>query len=296
MGLRFSYLLLGLVVYMFKFKLRKIPSKKAISATSLYQQQFMNVLRDRFYKWNNDRYTFREGIFFPNSVSYWNRCSKVVVEIKDCVNRYKNINILEIGPGMWGGIAKFLEYAQMENVDITLCDINPLAKQTKQKYKFILGDGCRLPFQEDSFDIVVSVDTIEHVPNPLKKYFLNEVKRVAKFKVILHLPLKSKDGMFAGELYDKKVQDWHVEMYGEEEPAIKEHVGYGYPKLEEIIDIFPNAEVKGTINGEILLKCSRSARNPITSLFTGFRYLMNWKKKNSTPPYHSAIIVWNKRV
>ncbi|MEM3871423.1 MAG: class I SAM-dependent methyltransferase [Nitrososphaeria archaeon] len=44
----------------------------------------------------------------------------------------------------------------------------------------IIGDGTRLPFRNKSFDVVISVDTIEHVPKDARIYFCEELKRVAK--------------------------------------------------------------------------------------------------------------------
>lgn len=42
--------------------------------------------------------------------------------------------------------------------------------------KFVVGDATALPFEDNSFDVVVSFETIEHVPSALA--FLKEVRRV----------------------------------------------------------------------------------------------------------------------
>lgn len=44
--------------------------------------------------------------------------------------------------------------------------------------KFLVGDARELPFKDNFFDVVVSFETIEHLPDYLR--FLNEVKRVIK--------------------------------------------------------------------------------------------------------------------
>lgn len=44
--------------------------------------------------------------------------------------------------------------------------------------KFVQGDAQELPIEDSSVDVVVSLETIEHIPNPEK--FVKEVKRVLK--------------------------------------------------------------------------------------------------------------------
>ncbi len=46
-------------------------------------------------------------------------------------------------------------------------------------------DGCNLPYGDNSFDVAVSVNTIEHVKNKVK--FFQESIRVAKNLVIHHI-------------------------------------------------------------------------------------------------------------
>ena len=93
------------------------------------------------------------------------------------INPYivKNTRILEIGCsyGFW------LDLLSPYTDNLTGIDIyNSMAPSLKKKIKFKKGDGTKIPFQKNTFDIVYSVDVIEHVQNDLK--FVQENYRVLK--------------------------------------------------------------------------------------------------------------------
>ena len=49
-------------------------------------------------------------------------------------------------------------------------------------------DGGRLPFRDGAFHTVVSMDTLEHVPPPQRRWFIQELARVASARVIAGFP------------------------------------------------------------------------------------------------------------
>lgn len=63
-----------------------------------------------------------------------------------------------------------------------------LRPEQAQNVSFINADGEDLPFQNDEFDLVVSLETVEHVDHP--KVFLGELRRVCKRegKIVLSCP------------------------------------------------------------------------------------------------------------
>ncbi len=75
-------------------------------------------------------------------------------------------------------------YLQDVVQDYTGLDISPTAARFYHK-KFVLGSATSMPFDADSFDVVWSIDVLEHVPNP--EQALREIRRVAKDGALLYL-------------------------------------------------------------------------------------------------------------
>ena len=91
----------------------------------------------------------------------------------------------------------------------------------------VIYQGNDLPFKENSFDIVVSLDTIEHVPAENRPQFLSEALRVAKKQVIIAAPM----GTLAHQQAEKDLAKLHPE-----DRYLQEHIKYGLPTLVDIKD------------------------------------------------------------
>ena len=87
-------------------------------------------------------------------------------------------------------------------------------KYAGEKISFFAGSIDRLPFPDDSFDVVVSFETIEHVDEKMQEAFLKEIRRVLKKggSVILSTPNKA---VYTDRV--KGVNKFHVkEFYSQE--------------------------------------------------------------------------------
>jgi 2-polyprenyl-3-methyl-5-hydroxy-6-metoxy-1,4-benzoquinol methylase len=84
--------------------------------------------------------------------------------------------ILDIGCG-YGNITKFLETRGQTIVGLDLGGLF-YRPYISQKLSFLKSDALHIPFGDDTFDCVVSLDVIEHIDNDLS--FLREVNRVLK--------------------------------------------------------------------------------------------------------------------
>ena len=92
-------------------------------------------------------------------------------ELQSFVAEYglKDKKALDIGAGTG--------YLQDVVADYTGLDISPTAQRFFKK-PFVLGTATALPFPANQFDVVWSIDVLEHVPNP--EQALREMRRVVK--------------------------------------------------------------------------------------------------------------------
>ena len=79
--------------------------------------------------------------------------------------------VLEIGCGRGG----FSEYLASRGADVVAADFSPAAVRQAQRRleghvtaEAVVADIEAIQFERDSFDVVVSLDTIEHVPHPTR--------------------------------------------------------------------------------------------------------------------------------
>lgn len=62
----------------------------------------------------------------------------------------------------------------------------------KSNLSYVVGNVSKLPFEDNTFDVVVSFETIEHINDELQKLCLNEMKRVLKNEGILIMSTPNK--------------------------------------------------------------------------------------------------------
>jgi len=91
-------------------------------------------------------------------------------------------------------------------------------------------DGEALPFDDQSFDAVVSIDTAEHVPKEKRMAWIQGFYRVARKIVLLAAPL----GTEFNKNHDRNMNDLHRKLFGVDHHYLKEHVACGLPELDEI--------------------------------------------------------------
>jgi len=109
--------------------------------------------------------------------------------IKEHENRYKSIKniiknklVLDAACGTGYGSYEISKYAQkVIGIDIS----NETIKYAKKNYKrenldFITASVTDLPFQDNSFDVITSFETIEHISEKQQLHFLDEIVRVLK--------------------------------------------------------------------------------------------------------------------
>ena len=135
----------------------------------------------------------------------------------------KNTSILEIGSGGMG-IAPYLK-RKITGVDIEFdYPIHPLVEMVK-------ASAVQLPFDSSSFDVVLSVDMLEHLGRDDRRKAIFEMLRVAKKKLLIGTPC----GKAAFE-QDKELNKYYRKCFSKNFTFLREQLNFGLPEKEEIRD------------------------------------------------------------
>jgi SAM-dependent methyltransferase len=89
------------------------------------------------------------------------------------------------------------------------------------------GSGMELPYDDTSFDVAVSLDTLEHIPNVDRDKFLRELMRVARHGIVLVNPVQSIEADLAEETLSEYIR-WILDAQQEQ---LAEHREYGLPNF-----------------------------------------------------------------
>lgn len=134
---------------------------------------------------------------------------------------WDRLKILEVGSGSYG-ITPYLKQ-EVIGVDISFDEPNfPLLKQVK-------GEATKLPFKEDSLEIVILSDVLEHLPFSERAKALDEAIRAAKTAVVV-------SGPFGKEAYsqDVKLANYSKKI-GRVHNFFEDHLKFGLPEKEDVL-------------------------------------------------------------
>lgn len=148
---------------------------------------------------------------------FWH--AEKIKTLKNIVGKIKPKKILDVGCAsgyMANQISKLFPKAKIYGIDV----YDKAVRYGKKKYpkiKFKVADAHKLPFTNNSFDLIVSYETIEHVVNPLKT--LKELKRVLSENGIAVVAMDSGNFMFriiwwlAEKTFTKVWQNAHLHPF-----------------------------------------------------------------------------------
>ncbi len=136
--------------------------------------------------------------------------------------------ILDVG----GGEGDLFDFLGTSGIVADLPQNRSLFPEIRRAHPYVVYDGTSLPFKNDSFDTVISVGTLEHVPQANRGSLLREIQRVARETIILvwperHflLPLLLAIGSFLQRSGINATVN----------KSLEEHVRYGLPRKGEIV-------------------------------------------------------------
>jgi len=236
------------------------------------------------------KYGVLEALLFP-AFDQWLRYEKVIEAVRE-IHPQDLPRILEVGCGS-AGIVMFLKpgAARVSLTDQTEAHVIPSHCASAE---YIRADGCNLPFADSSFPIVVSVDTLEHIPQAARASFLSELKRVTSDAVILACPLDSRDGRFQARACDEQLRDGLLREKRSLPRWLREHLERGHPTAEELTVGLSGARVTGWQSCEAWMRLQPLIRRPFLGLLSGLAYVLWVKGKDSVPPYYRGLCIWRK--
>jgi ubiquinone/menaquinone biosynthesis C-methylase UbiE len=142
--------------------------------------------------------------------------------------------VLEVGSGLLG----LARYTGRKVIGVDLI----AAGARKDNLFRIAADAGALPFKANSIDLVVSLDTLEHIPAKQRKEVVSELLRVARKKVYLGCPTREKAQLWEDKVravYERKIREWKrsavsKQSFIERNSFLAEHERYGLPYEDEI--------------------------------------------------------------
>ena len=139
---------------------------------------------------------------------------------------YNKCKILDVG-GYDGAIRHLMRRDDIDIVDI---------KKDDNLINYFHPNGVKLPFRDNSYDFVISSDTLEHIPPESRVEFVEEMLRVSQGYVIIAAPFSS----MANEAAEDRVNSLYIGLTGKEYIWLKEHKDYGLPDEQQLEKILHN--------------------------------------------------------
>jgi hypothetical protein len=102
---------------------------------------------------------------------------------------------------------------------------------------YLCGRGDALPFPGGAFDLVCSVDVLEHVPPAARTAVLDQVRRVSRRAAVVAAPFRSP----VLERAERTVSDFIRDACGYEQGQLREHREHGWPDLDATAAAFASA-------------------------------------------------------
>jgi GT2 family glycosyltransferase len=140
--------------------------------------------------------------------------------------------VLDVGghtPSLWPGFSS-LAGEVIPDASVTVVDMHA----TGELRNYVRASGWALPFGDGTFDLVCSMDTLEHIPPENRSGFLAELLRVTRDGLYLAFPFDSASNRWAESL----VVEYTRVALKDAVPALLEHKQFGLPDRDSVNSAF----------------------------------------------------------
>lgn len=162
--------------------------------------------------------TKKEGIDLSTDI--YVRAS-VIGKLINFLTNKKDLKILDVG-GYQGKLEIFTDFP------VQVLDIFDVKEKN-----YIKGNAKNINFPDNYFDVVTSIETLEHIEGKDRKKVLEELVRVSKDLVIVSCPVLTDENInlenFASDFFKKQT--------GSDHPWLKEHKEYSLPQEELVFNV-----------------------------------------------------------
>ncbi len=155
----------------------------------------------------------------PDALERYRRVAEWIEHL--CHDQPRPIRILDVGCNVLNLWPVFFD---PEQVSIVRCDT--LKASTDDPNYVQIHPQQPLPFETDAFDIVTSLEVLEHLPVDQRPVFLTECWRVCRLGAIWSCP----DGHPLVEAAERFAQDCYADRNHHEHPFLREHRQHGLPE------------------------------------------------------------------
>lgn len=231
------------------------------------------------------------------SIDFVRRHMAIVNELELLRARLRGrLHVLDYG-GANSPLSTFLRlYGLADRYQVVVADIDASAVAHAQlrrplEASVVLEPGGTLPFADGTFDVVVSSDVFEHIPQQDRARWSQELQRVARHAQIHNIPCDGGD--YVSSKSDAAYQAWHVDSFGAPEPWTAEHIANGVPSVAELKMLFPGARIRGVANAELWLRTMKeeATRSSLPArLVRGILYATNRRRLDSHAPYKACLL------
>ncbi len=101
--------------------------------------------------------------------------------LKSVLDNITGNTVLDVGCGNG-----YLANTVYDKYKVEVCGIDIIVPTQNDNVRFIKGEIENIPFEDNSFDTVLSTHTLEHIPDIMRA--VKEIRRVAKKRIILVVP------------------------------------------------------------------------------------------------------------